>query len=134
MLRKSLSPLSQLQRHAQKLLAGLASDIRSRKAELAQLEQDFEKLTGFAELRAAVGTPKGARRTSGRVVWSEVLAKLPKKFKASDIRDVGELKNKRSSELFAAIARWIESGMVKKKSRGVYLRVRKPEETGKKAK
>ncbi len=129
MPRKNANPLSELQQHARKLLAGLSSEIRSRKLELAQLEQYFEKLTGLAGLRAPVSPPRGARLAVGRINWSEVLAKLPQEFKASDIRKVHGLGNKRPSELFAAITRWIDSGTVKKKTRGVYLRVEKPKET-----
>jgi hypothetical protein len=53
-----------------------------------------------------------------------VLEKLPRQFKASDIRTVRAVKDKRSSELFAAITRWIEAGTVKRKDRGRYERVK----------
>jgi hypothetical protein len=33
------------------------------------------------------------------------------------------MKDKRSSEVFAAIARWIDAKMVKRKKRGLYERV-----------
>ena len=124
MPRKTLSPFSQLQQHARRLLAGLANEIRTQKAELARLEQEFEKLTGLAGLRG--GTPAAARtrKAAGRINWSEVLAKLPKEFKASDIRSVRGLKSKRPSELFAVVTRWIDSGTVKKKARGIYLRTK----------
>ena len=36
----------------------------------------------------------------------------------SQIRTVRGLKNKRSSEIFAAITRWVEAGSVKRKKRG----------------
>jgi hypothetical protein len=49
------------------------------------------------------------------------LEQLPRQFKASDIRQVRGIKDKRSSELFAAITRWIEAGSVKKKARGAYV-------------
>ncbi|MGO9452743.1 MAG: hypothetical protein ACLQDV_17125 [Candidatus Binataceae bacterium] len=121
---KRLSAFSQLQQYAQRLLAGLATEIRAKKAELARLEQEFGKLTGIAGLHAAVSAPKRAPATSHRINWSEVLAKLPKEFKASDIRNVRGLKGKSASELFAAITRWIDSGAAKKKERGIYLRLK----------
>lgn len=137
MTRKTASAFSQLQQQARKLLAGLAKEIRSKKTELARLEQEFEQVTGIAGLRGARPVIKGARtkntagpfrvRTVGRgkrINWAEVLAKLPQEFKAADIRSVRGLKDKRASELFAAITRWIDSGAVKKKSRGLYLRVK----------
>ncbi|MGC1676370.1 MAG: hypothetical protein WA740_02455 [Candidatus Binataceae bacterium] len=47
---------------------------------------------------------------------------MPKQFKAADVRGVRGLKGKRPSEIFAAITRWIDGGMAKRKSRGVYER------------
>jgi len=55
--------------------------------------------------------------------WREVLSKLPKQFKAVDLRKVRGLAQKKSSEIFAAITRWIEAKLVKRKNRGVYERV-----------
>ena len=58
---------------------------------------------------------------------------LPKQFKASHIRTVRGLKNKRPSEFFAAITRWMEAGAVKRKERGLYERVpQSPARRGKK--
>jgi hypothetical protein len=75
-----------------------------------------------------VSNSNGARRpTSGstnRINWGSVLEKLPKQFKAADIRAVRAVQNKRSSELFAAITRWMEAGAVKRKDRGRYERVK----------
>jgi hypothetical protein len=51
-----------------------------------------------------------------------VLVQLPKQFQASHIRGLRGLKERRSSEIFAAITRWIDSGMAKRKSRGIYER------------
>ncbi|MGC1342763.1 MAG: hypothetical protein WA854_10570 [Candidatus Binataceae bacterium] len=48
---------------------------------------------------------------------------MPKQFKASDVRGVRGLKGKRPSEIFAAITRWIDGGMAKRKSRGLYERI-----------
>ena len=65
----------------------------------------------------------GAAEPQGRTDWRAVLEKLPKRFKASDVRKVRGLANKRSGEIFAAVTRWIDGGMVKRKERGVYERV-----------
>jgi hypothetical protein len=52
-----------------------------------------------------------------------VLARLPKLFKAADIRSVRGIGSKRSSEIFAGITRWLDADLVKRKSRGLYERV-----------
>ena len=62
----------------------------------------------------------GAR---GRVNWRNVLSALPKQFKAADVRNVRGLKQKRPSEIFAAITRWIDAGAARRRARGVYERV-----------
>jgi hypothetical protein len=41
------------------------------------------------------------------------------------VRPVSAVKHKRPSERFAAISRWIDAKMVKRKSRGIYERVNK---------
>ncbi|MGO9607049.1 MAG: hypothetical protein ACLQAT_27270 [Candidatus Binataceae bacterium] len=137
MPRKTASVFSQLQQQAKKLVASLAAEIRTRKSELARMEHEFEELTGIAGLRDTAGASKGARNKatrgprkagavsgSRRINWAQVLAKLPKEFKSSDIRKVRGLKDKRASELFAAITRWIDSRAAKKKARGVYVRLK----------
>ncbi|MGD0076667.1 MAG: hypothetical protein ABSD31_20410, partial [Candidatus Binataceae bacterium] len=60
---------------------------------------------------------------SGRINWRTILSDLPKQFKAADIRGIRGLKEKRPSEIFAAVTRWIEGGLVKRKARGVYERL-----------
>jgi hypothetical protein len=64
-------------------------------------------------------TGSGRRRTD----WGAVLAKLPKQFKAADIRKAPGMSERRSGEIFAGITRWIEAKQVKRKERGVYERV-----------
>ncbi len=122
MPRQSVSPFTRLQQQARRLLTGLAHEIQSRKGELTQLEQQYAQLVGIAGARGMVA--KEARKAGLRIDWSQVLAKLPKEFKASDIRKVRGMKEKRSAEIFAGITRWIDSGTVKKKERGIYLRVK----------
>jgi hypothetical protein len=62
-------------------------------------------------------------KEAGRVNWQAVLERLPRQFRASQVRTVRGLKNKRPSEIFAAITRWTEAGSVKRKERGLYERV-----------
>ena len=116
---------SQLQQHARKLVGTLASEIRSRKDDLARIEAEYAKVVAIAGSRVATPVPKEAKRVNGkRTDWKQVLAKLPKEFKASDIRKTRGMKAKRPSEIFAGITRWIEGGAVKKKKRGIYLKTK----------
>jgi hypothetical protein len=69
------------------------------------------------------GAKPVSRGATVRINWGTVLEQLPKQFNASQIRTVRGLKNKRSSEFFAAITRWMEAGAVKRKERGLYERV-----------
>jgi hypothetical protein len=121
------SAFERIQRQAQSLLSGLQSQIRTKETELRRLLEQETHLSGL--LGGAKGARKGkkaataARPTGrGRINWREVLNQLPKQFKASDIRKVRGLKDKRPSEIFAAITRWIDGGMVRRKSRGIYER------------
>lgn len=127
----SASAFRQVQQQAQKVLNQLRSDIRGKEAELAHLraeEESLSRLAGQAGPRATRApramrpAARGGGRRGRRVNWRAVLDQLPKQFKASDIREVRGLKDKRPSEIFAAITRWIEAGLVKRKSRGVYER------------
>ncbi|HUY38213.1 MAG TPA: hypothetical protein VMV13_05250 [Candidatus Binataceae bacterium] len=74
-----------------------------------------------APARAIASVRRGGG--GGRINWREILSQLPKQFKASDVRGVRGLKGKRPSEIFAAITRWIDGGMAKRKARGLYERV-----------
>ncbi len=68
-----------------------------------------------------------AQRISGpikRIDWQVILEKLPGQFRASDIRTVGAVKDKRHSELFSAITRWVEAGTLKRKDRRLYERLK----------
>jgi len=114
------SAFRQVQKQARQLLVGLRKEIRGKEAELSRLREEERRLalmTGGAEAR---GRAAGAR--GGRINWRAVLSQLPKQFKASDVRGVRGLREKRPSEIFAAITRWIDAGMVKRKARGVYER------------
>lgn len=116
------SAFQQVQRQAKKLLVNLRKDIRAMEMKLGRLKQEESRL-GHLIGRSSAGTERGSGSMRGRVNWRSVLSSLPKQFKASDVRNVRGLKQKRPSEIFAAITRWIEAGSAKRRSRGVYERV-----------
>jgi len=122
------SAFTQVQAQARELLAKLRSDIRTKDAELRRLRQEESKLaalTGQPGMAVNDGGMVGGRRGGrSRINWVDVLNKLPKQFKASDIRAVRGLREKRSSEIFAAITRWIDGGAVKRRDRGMYERIK----------
>jgi|SRR6516164_5085887 len=121
------SAFTQVQTQARELLAKLRTDIRTKDAELRRLRQEESKLaalTGQPSLAVADGGMGAGRGARTRINWSDVLNKLPKQFKASDIRSVRGLRDKRSSEIFAAITRWIDGGAVKRRDRGMYERLK----------
>ncbi len=110
----------QVQKQARTLLINLRKEIRSRENELQRLKAEESRLgvlTGGGS-RAGVGRARG-----GRVNWRNVLTQIPRQFKAADVRGVRGLKDKRPSEIFAAITRWIDAGAVKRKTRGLYERL-----------
>src|SRR6266849_5326512 len=73
---------------------------------------------------AALSTHSAGLETGlGRVNWRQVLAKLPKEFGISDLRKIGALRNKQSSEIYNEISRWTDAGLVERKGRGVYQRL-----------
>jgi hypothetical protein len=111
------------------VLAKLRKDIRAMETELARLKHDEDLWERLAVGRGSAGggvarAPRAAsgRGGGGRINWRNVLAQLPKQFKASNVRRVRGVKDKRPSEIFAAITRWVEAGMVGRKTRGVYER------------
>lgn len=119
----STSAFRRVQQQARSLLVNLRKEIRAKEAELKRLkleESSLDRLTGRA---AGAAAPRGGRAGGGRIDWSAVLNQLPKQFKASHIRAIRGLQQKRPSEIFAAITRWIEAGTVKRKARGAYERV-----------
>jgi hypothetical protein len=121
------SAFTQVQTQARELLAKLRTDIRTKDAELRRLRQEESKLaalTGQSSLAVADGGMGAGRGVRTRINWGDVLNKLPKQFKASDIRAVRGLRDKRSSEIFAAITRWIDGGAVKRRDRGMYERMK----------
>lgn len=125
--REITSRFGQVQKQAQQLLTNLRKEIRWKEDELRRLKEEDAKLSGFVGVSANGGrgaaTSRATASTGARVNWSTVLEQLPSQFKAADIRKLREIANKRSSEIFAAITRWIEAKSVKRKERGVYERV-----------
>ncbi|HVA84324.1 MAG TPA: hypothetical protein VNF28_05445 [Candidatus Binataceae bacterium] len=126
------SAIRQVQRQAGSVLGKLRKDIRALEIELARLKRDEESLgrlagrggAGEGGGRGGARAPRAASAEggggSGRINWRNVLAQLPKQFKASNVRQLRGLKDKRPSEIFAAITRWIDAGLAKRKTRGLY--------------
>ena len=124
------SVLRQVQGKARRVLKSLAQDIRAKESDLRRLRDDEAKLAALArQLSASVSQSErsASGKGGGRINWRAVLEKLPNEFKASHIRAMPRMKDKRSSEVFAAIARWMDAKMVKRKERGLYERVQQPQ-------
>jgi hypothetical protein len=120
------SAFSRLQKQARELLVGVRREIRSKEADLRRLKKEESQLSTITGQRGTDGAKPasgGAAAATARINWGMVLEQLPKQFKTSQVRSVRGLKNKRSSEIFAAITRWMETGSVKRKKRGLYERV-----------
>jgi hypothetical protein len=131
--REMSSWFGQGQDRAQRLLANLRREIRSKENELHRLKEEEAKLAGLLGLtvtshgRATASHANGSR--AARIDWGRVLQQMPKQFKAADVRKVREVANKRPSEIFAAITRWIETKTVKRKERGLYERTQESKPT-----
>ena len=101
-------------------------ELRSKEADLRRLKKEESQLSALMDQWRTDGAKPasgGAVGATARINWGTVLEQLPKQFKASQIRTVRGLKSKQSSEIFAAITRWMEAGSVKRKERGLYERV-----------
>jgi hypothetical protein len=121
------SAFTRVQTQVRELLTRLRTEIRSAEMELSRLREEEAQLSALVGQRQTNGAKKAspvAAKRKSRIDWGAVLAQMPKQFKASDVRNVRGLKDKRSSEIFAAITRWIEASAVKRKDRGVYERVK----------
>jgi hypothetical protein len=117
------SRIDRMHREARSLLGSLRGQIRAKEAELKELRGKEATLSRLVGGGPAAAPRAGGAAKRGRINWRIVLKQMPKQFKASDVRKVRGLKGKRPSEIFAAITRWIEGGMAKRKSRGLYERV-----------
>src|SRR5271168_4744263 len=100
--------LQQVQQQARALLLSLRTEIRGKEAELASLRADAAALERLGGPGSAAAKAAPGKRRSGRVNWGSILEELPKQFKAADVRVIRSVAQKRPSEIFAAISRWIE--------------------------
>jgi hypothetical protein len=119
----SASAYEHVRQQAVSALNKLRRDIRMVESELSTLRKQEEQLLLMTGGGAAAPQADGSAGSGKRMNWRVVLEKLPKRFTASDVRGVRGLANKASGEIFAAVTRWIDSGLVKRKERGVYERV-----------
>jgi hypothetical protein len=120
--RGSASAFQQVQRQARTLLTHLRKDIRLKESILSKLKEEEARLGSLIGRRG--GTAKAVSGgPRGRVNWRNVLSELPRQFKAADVRKVRGLKEKRPSEIFAAITRWIDAGAAKRRARGAYEKI-----------
>jgi hypothetical protein len=123
---RTTSALAEVQKYARELLSNLHNEIRSKEANLRRLKEAKSTLSGLAGFGTTSWNGGGSARAVGgktRIDWGTILEQMPKQFMAGDIRKVRGLKEKRASEIFAAITRWLEAGSVKRKERGLYERV-----------
>ena len=118
------SAFGQVQKQARQILDTLRKDIRACESELERLRRQESQLAAIAGGRGMAARNGSAHPGGKRTNWGEVLEQLPKQFKAAEVRNVRGLGAKRSSEIFAAITRWIDAGLVKKKERGLYERMK----------
>jgi predicted metal-dependent peptidase len=104
------------------LLAKVRNQVKEISQELQQLRSQEEQLSSMLGVIATpVPTKVPTRGARGRIDWKALLKKLPSEFRASDVRDhVGD---KRASEIFAAVTRWQQAKLVKRKERGLYQRI-----------
>lgn len=121
--------VDRVQQQARALYDTLQAEIRNKESQLERLKQEAAALQQFGvggpapRSRGNMPAERAAAAPSARVDWRAMLDELPKQFKAADIRNIGAVQSKRPSEIFAAITRWIEAGLVKRKARGVYERI-----------
>jgi len=117
---------AELRKQAGRLLAKVRGEIKSVGTELARLKESTSSLLTLAGPQRRGSERKAGRHTGrpSRINWKKVLEQMPERFKAGDVRKVRAVQNKRPSEIFAGITRWIEAGSVKRKARGLYEKVK----------
>jgi len=123
--KQCLGPIAfrQFQRRARATLADLRREISARESELRELHDEEMRLARLTGLAVSPTPSTRLSAGSGRVNWRQVLAKLPKEFRTSDLQSVGALKYKRPADIYAGIGRWTDAGLVKRRERGVYQRL-----------
>jgi hypothetical protein len=121
------SAFRQVQLQARSLMVNLRREIRSKETELRRLKEEESRLSMLIGRQSAARSGKGTSTRGAargvRVNWHEVLDQLPRQFKAADVRLIRGIKEKSSSEVFAAITRWIRMGLARRKARGVYRKI-----------
>lgn len=126
-IQRAIRSFRQLQNQARELHRGLLNQIRLTEAELNRLREEEQRLAAVLHGGVAVIDARSARgrrvQRGRRLDWKALVAKVPREFQAADLRKLPELAERRASELFAGITRWIEGGLVKRKKKGVYMRV-----------
>jgi hypothetical protein len=107
-------------------MVNLRKEIRTKETELRRLKEEESRLSMLIGGEAASSRGSGSTlggSAAGRIDWRAVLEQLPKQFKAADVRAIHAIKDKRPSEVFAAITRWIQMGSARRKARGLYEKV-----------
>ncbi len=117
------SAFRQVQQQARSLMANLRKEIRSKEIELRRLKEEESRLGMLIGGRTSMRMARAATSRGNRINWRIVLDQLPRQFKAADVHQVLGLKDKRPSEVFAAITRWIQMGAARRKARGQYEKV-----------
>ena len=120
------SAFQRVQKQARELVTALRNEIHAMEMDLKRLKDEESQLARLAGGggRAQVAPNGAVRSGAGRVNWGTVLEQMPKQFKAADVHKVRAVKDKRSSEIFAGISRWVEGGAVRRRERGLYERVK----------
>jgi hypothetical protein len=119
------SAFRQVQQQARSLMVNLRKEIRVKETELRRLKEEESRLSlliGGGASSSRAGSMRGGPG-AGRIDWSAVLEQLPRQFKAADVRAIPAIRDKRPSEVFAAITRWIQMGSARRKARGLYEKV-----------
>ena len=109
---------NQLQKQVRKILTTIKQEIRSKEVEIKCLKLEESQLTGLLSHQprggGATSNGKGTART--RTDWTAILGQLPKRFRAADVHKIHYLKDRRSSEIYAGITRWMQGGRSKRKT------------------
>ena len=117
---------NQLQKQVRQILTTIKQEIRSKEVEIKRLKLEESQLTDLFGHQPRIGRAisNGEGKVRIRTDWTAILEQLPKQFRASDLHKIHDLKDRRSSEIYAGITRWMQGGSVKKKDRGLYERVK----------
>jgi hypothetical protein len=114
-----------LQKQARQILTAIKQEIRSKEVEIERLKLEESQLTSLlGHQPRGGGISNGGGKVRIRTDWTTILGQLPKQFQTSDLRKIHDLKDRRSSEIYAGITGWMQAGSVKKKDRGLYQRMK----------